>query len=242
MNNDWIIKKTLDVWQEFVSWMLLLLKNKAPEDEDEDLTLNQMQFVLKAWKKALAEISKTNSSSAAPSDATNLNEFASGPSAPVASNPPTSDNTVQTSNPTTSSTKNDNSDSNQPSINICVSPDYVLISPSTLPQYIDRLKKAYEEMYPTNQGAALGSDSYAHIINLQHFNRIKGLLEKTKGKVLMGGRMDEERLKVEPMVILVNEGDVLLESETFGLILTIVELEEEGSPTLTEGKGGLCLL
>ncbi|KIK51764.1 hypothetical protein GYMLUDRAFT_50318 [Collybiopsis luxurians FD-317 M1] len=112
---------------------------------------------------------------------------------------------------------------------ICVSPDYVLISPSALPQYVDGLKKAYEEMYPADQGAALGSDSYAHIINLQHFNRIKGvLLEKTKGKVLMGGRMDEERLKIEPTVILVKEGDVLLESETFGPILTIVELEEEG--------------
>ena len=55
-----------------------------------------------------------------------------------------------------------------------------------------------------------------------------GLLEKTNGKILMGGRMDEERLKVEPTVVLVKEGDVLLESETFGPILTIVELEEEG--------------
>ncbi|KIK51785.1 hypothetical protein GYMLUDRAFT_64632 [Collybiopsis luxurians FD-317 M1] len=119
-NNDWI-KKTLDVWQEFVSWMLPLSKNKAPEDEDEDLTLNQMQCVLKAWKKALAETSKTNSSSAAPSDATNPNESASGPSAPAASNAPTSDNTVPTSDPTTSSTKNDNTDSNQPSINVASS-------------------------------------------------------------------------------------------------------------------------
>ncbi|KIK54802.1 hypothetical protein GYMLUDRAFT_264398 [Collybiopsis luxurians FD-317 M1] len=55
-----------------------------------------------------------------------------------------------------------------------------------------------------------------------------GLLDKTKGKILMGGRIDEEVLKVEPAVVLVKEGDVLLESKTFGLILTIVDLEEEG--------------
>ncbi|KIK51783.1 hypothetical protein GYMLUDRAFT_251765 [Collybiopsis luxurians FD-317 M1] len=109
---------------------------------------------------------------------------------------------------------------------ICVSPDYVLIS--ALPQYVEGLKKAYEEMYPADQGAALGSDLYARIINLQLFNRIKGLLEKKKDKFLMGGRMDEEVLKVEPTVVLVKEGDVLVESETFGLILTIVDLEEEG--------------
>ncbi|KIK51771.1 hypothetical protein GYMLUDRAFT_377650 [Collybiopsis luxurians FD-317 M1] len=55
-----------------------------------------------------------------------------------------------------------------------------------------------------------------------------GLLDKTRGKILMGGHINEEVLKVEPTVVLVKEEDVLLESETFGLILTIVDLEEEG--------------
>ncbi|KIK54036.1 hypothetical protein GYMLUDRAFT_177906, partial [Collybiopsis luxurians FD-317 M1] len=110
---------------------------------------------------------------------------------------------------------------------ICVSPDYVLISPSALSGYLRGLKRAYAEMYPSEQGGALESDSYAHMINIQHYRRIKGLLEKTKGKILMGGGMDEEKLKVEPTVVLVEKGDILLESETFGPILTIVELEEE---------------
>ncbi|KIK50618.1 hypothetical protein GYMLUDRAFT_252828 [Collybiopsis luxurians FD-317 M1] len=55
-----------------------------------------------------------------------------------------------------------------------------------------------------------------------------GLLDKTRGKILMGSRIDEEVLKVEPTVVLGKEGDLLLESETFGLILTIVDLEEAG--------------
>ncbi|KIK53680.1 hypothetical protein GYMLUDRAFT_49227 [Collybiopsis luxurians FD-317 M1] len=50
-----------------------------------------------------------------------------------------------------------------------------------------------------------------------------GLLDKTRGKILMGGRIDEEVLKVDPTIVLVKEGDVLLESEMFGLILTIVD-------------------
>ncbi|KAF5364393.1 hypothetical protein D9757_011904 [Collybiopsis confluens] len=111
---------------------------------------------------------------------------------------------------------------------ICVSPDYVLLPPSALTGYLNGLKKAYQEMYPAEQGGALKSESYAHSINLQHFKRVKALLEKTNGKILMGGRMDEEELKIEPTVVLVKEGDVLLEAETFGPILTVVELEEEG--------------
>ncbi|KIK53686.1 hypothetical protein GYMLUDRAFT_250148 [Collybiopsis luxurians FD-317 M1] len=118
---------------------------------------------------------------------------------------------------------------------ICVSPNHALISPSALPRYVEGLKKVYKEMRPANQGAALGSDLYVYIIDLQHFNRIKGLkmsqlglLDKTRGKILIGGRIDKEVLKVEPTVVLVKEGDVLLEPETFGLILTIVDLKEEG--------------
>ena len=30
-------------------------------------------------------------------------------------------------------------------------------------------------MYPADQGVALRSDLYAHIMNLEHFNRIKGV-------------------------------------------------------------------
>lgn len=45
------------------------------------------------------------------------------------------------------------------------------------------------------------SDSYARMVNKQHFNRIKSLLERTQGKVLMGGGLDEEERKIEPTVV-----------------------------------------
>jgi len=106
---------------------------------------------------------------------------------------------------------------------LCVSPDYVLIPPSALAAFTEGLKKAYASCYPDG---SLKSDSYARIINMQHFKRIKGLLDRTQGKVLMGGGIDEEERRIEPTVVLVKPGDVLLESETFGPILAIMEVED----------------
>ncbi|KAF9068196.1 Aldehyde/histidinol dehydrogenase [Rhodocollybia butyracea] len=112
---------------------------------------------------------------------------------------------------------------------ICVSPDYLLIPPSATQSFVTGLKKAYASFYPPNPDgtpSVFKSDSYGRIINLQHFNRLKSLLEKTEGKVLMGGGIDETERRIEPTVVLVKPGDVLLETETFGPILIIVEVED----------------
>ncbi|KAJ3985319.1 aldehyde dehydrogenase [Lentinula detonsa] len=106
---------------------------------------------------------------------------------------------------------------------VCVSPDYALVTPSSTAAFAENLKKACASFYPNG---SLKSDSYTRIINMQHFNRIKSLLERTQGKVLMGGGMDEKERRIEPTVVLVKPGDVLLESETFGPILTLLEVED----------------
>ncbi|KAJ3875548.1 hypothetical protein F5051DRAFT_470406 [Lentinula edodes] len=69
-------------------------------------------------------------------------------------------------------------------------------------------------------------DSYARVINMQHFNRIKSLLERTQGKVLIDGGMDEKERRIEATIVLVKPGDVLLESETFVPILTLLEVDD----------------
>ncbi|KAJ3720080.1 aldehyde dehydrogenase [Lentinula raphanica] len=106
---------------------------------------------------------------------------------------------------------------------VCVTPDYVLLTPSSTPSFVENLKKACASFYPDG---ALKSDSYTRIINMQHFNRIKGLLERTQGKILMGGGMDEQERRIEPTVVLAKPDDILLQSETFGPILTLLEVED----------------
>ena len=66
--------------------------------------------------------------------------------------------------------------------------------------------------YPENEGGAFGSTSYGRVVNKAHFERLKGVLAKTKGNVVVGGNVSEEKLKIEPTVVSdVTAGDSLME-------------------------------
>ncbi|PPQ68235.1 hypothetical protein CVT24_005043, partial [Panaeolus cyanescens] len=111
---------------------------------------------------------------------------------------------------------------------ICVSPDYVLLvgGGDVEAKFVTAMKKVYAEFYP--QGAlayeGMGDGGYGRIVNKTHFERIRGMMEASQGRVVVRGKVDEERLMIEPCVIVVDQAgkDVLLEEEIFGPILPVV--------------------
>ncbi|TRM57649.1 aldehyde dehydrogenase [Schizophyllum amplum] len=111
---------------------------------------------------------------------------------------------------------------------ICVSPDYVLIHASAKPAFIAALQEACKEWFPNG---CLESDDFASIVNPTHHARLKGLLDRTKGQIVMGGRVGEDKngqmVRMELTVVDgVEEDDVLMEGEIFGPILPIVEVRD----------------
>ncbi|PPQ79732.1 hypothetical protein CVT25_003299 [Psilocybe cyanescens] len=108
---------------------------------------------------------------------------------------------------------------------ICVAPDYILAEKSIIPALVEALKEHYHAFYPNG---ALASDSYGHIISDSHLERLKGLVEKTKGTIVFGGTWEgKARRSFEPtLVVDVKEDDILLEEEIFGPILPIVAVED----------------
>lgn len=94
---------------------------------------------------------------------------------------------------------------------ICVAPDYILAERSIIPRLVDSFKEHYQAFYP--QGA-LVSNCYSRIVSDAHFARLKGLLGRTQGKIVLGGKWEEGEGKrgFEPTVVVdVKEGDALLE-------------------------------
>jgi aldehyde dehydrogenase (NAD+) len=108
----------------------------------------------------------------------------------------------------------------------CVAPDYILVQEDAQDTVVQALKKAFvlwryfpqlpiadilyrhDEFYPNG---AVGSPDLSHIINKMHFDRIKGLLEKTSGTIAFGGETDESKLFIAPTVVKgVNGGDSLM--------------------------------
>ena len=102
---------------------------------------------------------------------------------------------------------------------VCISQNYHLIEEEAVPGFLKELEKSMKEFYPNG---AKASPDYGRIINERQWQRLKKMIDDSKGKILMGGTMDEKEKFLEPTVIQVDDiNDSLISEESFGPILTI---------------------
>ncbi|KAF8878203.1 Aldehyde/histidinol dehydrogenase [Infundibulicybe gibba] len=106
---------------------------------------------------------------------------------------------------------------------ICVCPDFVIINRGKQEEFIAALKKHHADFFPNG---ALKSDSFSRIVSDFHFSRLKNLLARSKGTIVIGGGTDEKTRGLEPAVVKgVLDGDSLLSEELFGPILPLVAVD-----------------
>ncbi|KAL0057862.1 Hexadecenal dehydrogenase [Marasmius tenuissimus] len=110
---------------------------------------------------------------------------------------------------------------------LCVTPDYIYIptakDPDAVKRFVASFKKAVNECWPNG---SLTSSDFSHIINQNHFKRVDNIINRTKGKVVVGGGKNEETLKMEiTMVVDIEKDDSVLEGENFGPLIPIVEVK-----------------
>ncbi|KAI9509301.1 NAD-aldehyde dehydrogenase [Russula earlei] len=105
----------------------------------------------------------------------------------------------------------------------CIAPDYALVPKSIVDQFVQACKDVLSDFYP--EGAE-SSDSFARIVSPSHFNRIKGLLDRTEGEIVYGGGMNSQTKFIEPTIVTgVKGNDSLMGEEIFGPILPVIEVE-----------------
>lgn len=74
------------------------------------------------------------------------------------------------------------------------------------------MREVMEERFPAAEGGCLGSESFGRLINKAQFERLRGMLKRTKGTVAIGGDMDEQRLKMALTVVADADGtDAVME-------------------------------
>ncbi|EHK27182.1 uncharacterized protein TRIVIDRAFT_175915 [Trichoderma virens Gv29-8] len=106
---------------------------------------------------------------------------------------------------------------------VCLSQNYALVERCVLNKFIDEVKKQYAEFMP--QGAKASPD-FSRIVNQGHFNRIKKMLDNSKGRIVMGGAIDESEFFIEPTVVLVDDiNDSMVVEESFGPIWSIIPFD-----------------
>ncbi|TVQ42956.1 MAG: aldehyde dehydrogenase [Saprospirales bacterium] len=99
----------------------------------------------------------------------------------------------------------------------CIAPDYVLIHPSIKNEFIEKLR-----YYIKSFDYKLGNENYVSIINDEHFERLKTLMES--GKIVIGGDCYPETRVICPSVFTeIDADDAIMQEEIFGPLLPLID-------------------
>ncbi|KAG0244317.1 Aldehyde dehydrogenase [Actinomortierella wolfii] len=106
----------------------------------------------------------------------------------------------------------------------CIAPDYLIVERGIEDKLVESFKHYIQEFYTNNPQE---SNSYGRIVNNNHFQRIKKLLDETKGKIVAGGETDENDRYIAPTIVLdVKADDALMADEIFGPVLPIMLVDK----------------
>lgn len=103
----------------------------------------------------------------------------------------------------------------------CVAPDYILCQRSVKQAFV---REVIEQIKGQYGGEPLKNQDYGRIINQKHFDRICGLIDKSK--VIFGGDSDADTCRIAPTVMdNVTEDDAVMGEEIFGPVLPILTFD-----------------
>jgi acyl-CoA reductase-like NAD-dependent aldehyde dehydrogenase len=80
----------------------------------------------------------------------------------------------------------------------CIAPDYILCSKAVQIKLVEQFKKVLDEFYGSNRQ---DNKDLARIINVRHWSRLRSVLKRSKGDIVIGGEMDEYDLWISPTII-----------------------------------------
>ncbi len=103
----------------------------------------------------------------------------------------------------------------------CVAPDYVLCQRDVKDDFVRELISQIKLQYGDNP---LENPDYGRIINRKHYDRLTGLIDKSK--VVFGGQCDEDALRIAPTVMDgVEFSDPVMGEEIFGPIIPVLTFD-----------------
>lgn len=109
---------------------------------------------------------------------------------------------------------------------VCLSQNYVLVEREAVDDFITQLNAANKQVFP--QGAKASPD-LCRVVNERHFLRMKKMVDESKGKIVMGGEMDQSELFIAPTAVLVNSvDDSMMKEESFGPVFCIIPFDNLG--------------
>ena len=104
---------------------------------------------------------------------------------------------------------------------VCTSQNYVLVDKEVGDSFLRELKVAWEEFFPG--GDVKASEDFGRVVNERQWKRLKAMIDNSKGRIVLGGTMDEAEKFLEPTVVVVEDAtDSLIVEESFGPIIPVL--------------------
>ena len=75
----------------------------------------------------------------------------------------------------------------------------MLVERGAYDAFMDALAQVFTSFWP--KGALHSDAEGGKIINSKHFERLKALVKSTKGNVVLGGQIEEDGMRIAPMVV-----------------------------------------
>lgn len=114
---------------------------------------------------------------------------------------------------------------------VCIAPDYVFVQEKVLEPFLNAAKETIRKYLGE---APQASDSYARMVNVKQFGRVKEHLEEALEKgagLVTGGRTSEGDFFIEPTILTgVSQNAKLMQEEIFGPILPVLTYRDLQEP------------
>ena len=109
----------------------------------------------------------------------------------------------------------------------CVAPDYVLAHAKIHGPLVRELGRAVAEFYGASPAERRASPDYARIINARHLARLRELLERSGGRIELGGEWDAADNYFAPTIVTGVPAEApLMREEIFGPVLPVLEVAD----------------
>lgn len=107
---------------------------------------------------------------------------------------------------------------------VCISQNYTLVDKEVLDAFVAEMKVALKDFYPNG---TRNTDDFGRIINNRQWQRLKQMVEDSKGRILFGGEMDDTDNYIEITMIQVDSlDDSLITQESFGPLMPILPVDD----------------
>lgn len=105
----------------------------------------------------------------------------------------------------------------------CIAPDHVWVERKVADKFVEELTRALDTLYGV---PAMESAQYPHIITRRALDRLVGYTDGRSGRVVYGGKVDNERLRLAPTVLReVPIDSPVMQDEIFGPVIPVLEYD-----------------